>query len=271
MTAEASPGGRPQAIAVPSGSGSSSAGTVTDVLAFALRAAPFAGVALGYALIGKLSGLRPVLVREPYELDARLFSHGALPLSTVVANAHGAALDLFCGAIYLFYLFEVFAVAAYLFFRSRPRMLELSLGFLLVNLLGWAIWAVYPTAPPWYVDAHGFATPAHAVASNAAALERVDAWLGIEYFRTFYAKSRWVFGSFPSLHVAYATLVALVTGEVGGKLARVAALYAVAIAYAAVYLRHHYVIDVLGGALLAVFVWGALRLAAGRRLEARSP
>ncbi|HEV8549607.1 MAG TPA: phosphatase PAP2 family protein [Polyangiaceae bacterium] len=259
---------------MPSGPGSSSAGIVTEVLSFLLHAAPFAGVALGYAFIARFGGLRPVLVREPYELDARLLSVkgalGSLPLSTIVANAHGPALDLFCGAVYLCYLFEVFGVAAYLFFRARPRMLELSLGFLLVNLLGWAIWVLYPTAPPWYVDAHGFAAPAHTVASNAAALERVDAWLGIEYFRTFYAKSRWVFGSFPSLHVAYATLVALVTGELGGKLARIAALYAVAIAYAAVYLRHHYVIDVLGGALLALFVWGALRLAARRHLEARS-
>ena len=36
----------------------------------------------------------------------------------------------------------------------------------------------------------------------AAALERVDALLGIHYFARFYAKSQYVFGALPSLHVA---------------------------------------------------------------------
>jgi membrane-associated phospholipid phosphatase len=242
---------------------------------FGAYAAPFLAVAVAYGGMRHFAGLRPVQVESIHALDAALFSvptsHGAQPLSDLIAAQQSLGLDLLCGAVYLLYLAEVFGVAALLFFRARPLMLEISVGFLLVNLLGWVVWALYPSAPPWYVDAYGFAAPAPGVASNAAALLRVDVWLGVDYFRGFYAKSTYVFGSFPSLHVAYAVLVALVTSRLRGKLPVLAAGYAVAIAFAAVYLRHHYVLDVVGGAALSLAVWGMLQLtrvgAAARRVR----
>jgi len=217
-----------------------------------------------------------VQVESLHALDAALFSvptaHGALPLSDVIAAQHHLLLDLLCGSVYFLYLAEAFGIAAFLFFRARTLSLELSLGFLLVNVLGWVVWVLYPSAPPWYVDAHGFAPPGPDVASNAAALLRVDAWLGVDYFRAFYAKSTYVFGSFPSLHAAYAVLVALVTARRPGKLRLFSVAFAVAIGFAAVYLRHHYVLDVVGGAALAVFVWALLEAtplgAAARRARA---
>ena len=243
---------------------------------FAAYASPFLAVALAYGGMRHFVGWRPVQVESIYALDAALFSvptsHGAEPLSSVLAAQQSLGLDLLCGTVYLLYLAEAFGVAALLFFRARPRMLELSLGFLLVNLLGWVVWVLFPSAPPWYVDAHGFAAPAPDVASNAAALLRVDAWLGVDYFRGFYAKSTYVFGSFPSLHVAYAVLVALVTARLPGKLPLFTAGFALAIGFSAVYLRHHYVVDVLGGAALAAIVWSVLEATplgvVGRRTRA---
>jgi membrane-associated phospholipid phosphatase len=246
-----------------------------EALVFAAYSSPFVAVAVVYAELGHLSGLRPVHVQSLHALDAALFSiptaRGPQALSDVLAARPSLGLDLACGFVYLLYLAEVFGVAGLLFFRARPRMLELSLGFLLVNLLGWAVWVLYPSAPPWYVDAHGFAAPGPGVASNAAGLLRVDAWLGVDYFRAFYAKSAYVFGSFPSLHVAYAALVALVTARMPGKLPLFTTAFAVAIGFAAVYLRHHYVLDVFGGAALACVAWLVLQatpVAARRRAGA---
>lgn len=227
-------------------------------LSFVLYSLPFVGLLPAYALLRHFGHPSAIHVREPYALEALLFpapsATGVRTLSELIAAHHSAALDLACGAVYFAFLLEVIAVAIYLFFRARPLMLELSLRFGAVNLLGWSLWLLYPTAPPWYVDVHGLSAPTSAIASNAAALTRVDKLLGISYFEHFYARSAYVFGAFPSLHVAYAVLVVLVTWQLGGWLRIAAPIFAVSIAFAAVYLRHHYLIDVLGGAALAVVV-----------------
>jgi membrane-associated phospholipid phosphatase len=191
-------------------------------------------------------------------LEAHLFSvataEGPRPLSEVIARHASAWLDAWCGATYFLFLIEIIGVTAYLAFRARSRALELSLGFLMVNLLGWLVWVCYPAAPPWYVDAYGPQAAALDVVSSPAGLLRFDALLGLPLASSFYAQSADVFGAVPSLHVAYATLVVCVVASLGGRL-RVAALgFALSMAFSALYLRHHYIVDVLAGALLAVLV-----------------
>src|SRR5690606_13932916 len=145
-------------------------------------------------------------------------ANGTVALSEVVSRHTNPWLDTVAGVTYFLFLVEVVGVTSYLFFRARPKALELSVGFLLVNLVGWGIWFVYPAAPPWYVDQYGPGPALLDVVSSPAGLARVDAFLGLPLAGTFYSKSANVFGALPSLHVAYATLVALVSAPLGGKL-----------------------------------------------------
>jgi membrane-associated phospholipid phosphatase len=225
---------------------------------FVLYALPFVGVGVGYSLLGRFAGLRPAHVSDVRALEQRLFpvriGKEVRALSEVIASHPNIVLDVLCGLTYFLFLPEVFGFAFFLFFRSQRRMLELSVGFLLVNLVGWTIWVLYPVAPPWYADLHPSVGRIFDAPANAAALERVDALLGVPYFRSFYARSAYVFGALPSLHVAYAVLVARVTWALGGGLRVLTSAFAVVIAFAAVYLRHHYILDVLAGAVLGVLV-----------------
>jgi len=206
-------------------------------------------------------------------LEARLFSvataEGPRPLSEVIARHASAWLDVWCGATYFLFLVEIIGVTAYLAFRgARSRALELSLGFLLVNLLGWLVWVCYPAAPPWYLDMYGPQATVLNVVSSPAGLLRFDALLGLPLASTFYAQSADVFGAVPSLHVAYATLVVCVLASLRGRLRLAALGFALSMAFSAVYLRHHYILDVLAGALLAVLValgMRALRWLVGER------
>lgn len=241
---------------------------------FVLYALPFVAVGAGYPVLGRFSGWRTPHVGDVRALEVRLFpvhtGAAVRALSEVIAAHSSIVLDLLCGAAYFLFLPEVFGMALYLFFRSRRKALELSLGFLAVNLIGWTIWVLFPVAPPWYADLHlaGADPVLHAVASPAA-LGRVDAWLGVHYFDRFYAKSEYVFGALPSLHVAYAVLVARIVFPLGGTL-RVATLaFAGLIAFAAVYLRHHYFLDVFAGGALGFFVATLLASPPGRRGEVR--
>jgi inositol phosphorylceramide synthase catalytic subunit len=234
--------------------------------------APIFGAGLLYQLLRGLFHYRGAIhVGDLFDYEARLFSvptaDGPRAISEVIAGHPSPWLDAVCGATYFFFLAEVLAIATVLFFRSRPRALELSLGFLVVNVIGWSIWFVYPAAPPWYVDQYGTGPALLDVVSSPAGLARVDAWLGLPLATTFYSKSANVFGAMPSLHVAYATLVAFVAAPLGGRLRLGTLAFALSMAFSAVYLRHHYLLDVLAGAAIALMVGFAGR--ALRRSSAR--
>jgi inositol phosphorylceramide synthase catalytic subunit len=224
-------------------------------LVFALYAAPFFLLGLGYEVFRRIVHLRgEVHVADLFALEARLFpvttSDGTRALSDVISARTNVFLDAIAGATYFLFMIEVFAVAAYLFFRARPKMLELSIGFFLVNIFGWTLWLLYPAAPPWYVDMYGLGPAVLDAPSNPAGLARVDALLPYPLAATFYSKSANVFGAMPSLHVSYATLVVWVVFSLGGKLRWAAIAFALSMAFSAVYLRHHYILDVIAGALL---------------------
>ncbi len=221
--------------------------------------APIPAAGLIYELLRGLFHYRgTVHVGDLFDLEARLFSvatsEGPRALSDVVSRHTSPWLDAVSGITYFFFLAEVVLVAAFLFFRARPKALELSVGFLVVNLLGWAIWFVYPAAPPWYVDQYGTGPALLDVVSSPAGLARVDAWLGVSVATDFYSKSANVFGALPSLHVAYATIVAHVAWSLRGWPRFATTCFALSMAFSAVYLRHHYILDVLAGAGLALLV-----------------
>jgi inositol phosphorylceramide synthase catalytic subunit len=244
-------------------------GWLSDVATFGAYAAPFVATGLGYEVLRGIIHQRgaahfaAVHVEDLYDLDARLFSlpasEGVRSLTDFIGAHPHPILDVVCGAAYLLFLIEVFGIAAYLFFRARPKMLEISSGFFALNVAGWIIWLLYPAAPPWYVDQYGFGPVVQDAASNPAGLLRLDALLHTPIAATFYAKSANVFGAMPSLHVAYVTLVACVAWPLGGALRAFTLFFAALIAFSAVYLRHHYVIDIVAGMVLAVAVSMAMR------------
>jgi membrane-associated phospholipid phosphatase len=240
----------------------------SGLLTFVVYLSPLVASGLAYEVLRRLVPYRGrVHVGDLYEHEARLFSvgtaEGPRALSEVIARHVHPLLDVLCGLTYFLFLIEVVGVAVYLFFRARPRMLELSLGFFAVNIVGWVIWFMYPAAPPWYVDQYGTGPALLNVVSSPAGLARMDALLHLPVATTFYSKSANVFGAMPSLHAAYAMLVAWVVFPLGGKLRLLAIAFAASMSFSAVYLRHHYILDVIAGVVLAppvaYFVQAALR------------
>src|SRR6202007_1593795 len=58
-------------------------------------------------------------------------------------------LDILAGFFYLCWVPVPLAFAGYLFFKDRTAFLHFALTFLLVNLIGFALYYIYPAAPPW--------------------------------------------------------------------------------------------------------------------------
>jgi hypothetical protein len=214
----------------------------------------------------------------PYWLDRALFGvssgAGLLSLNEVFARHHWAGVDLLTGLIYLAYIYVVAICAVYLGLvdrtpAGRARVRALGWTFLGVNLAAFATYLLLPVAPPWYVASHGFGpVDVNAVASPAA-LVRWDALTGIPYFASFYSRSSDVFGAMPSMHCAYPTLLLLYVAELRRpRLLAVMVAFLLLTCFSAVYLQHHYVLDVLAGMSYAMVGYRLERwLTARRALE----
>lgn len=212
-----------------------------------------------------------VHVKEPHQLELSWFGIGGLTPNEWFDAHRSVALDLACGFAYLVYVGEYLAIAFLLFFRRRFDVLRgFALSFLLVNLLGFATYFIYPAAPPWYVTAFGYGPARTDVHSAAAAASRFDLLLGTHFFDEMYGRGVDVYGAFPSLHVAYPLLAAWAAFRVGElRWVRVPALlFFLLMCLSAVYLQHHYVVDVLLGIVYAAAT--AAIVAGARAIHLRS-
>ena len=152
--------------------------------------------------------------------------------------------------------------AIFLFFKSDEAIGRFGWTFLLVNLMGFVTYHLYPAAPPWYFHAHGCTVDLVGARQRGAEPRARRRVAGLRYFHGFYGRSNDVFGAVPSLHVAYPLLILLEGWRWMKTPGRVFfALYTALMGFGAVYLDHHWIIDVLLGLVFVnvayAFVWMA--------------
>ncbi len=194
-------------------------------------------------------------VADLYRAEKLLFGldlNGVRVTPSEYLSAHPApVLDLAAGLFYLTYLLVFFAFFAYLFRRDLAMASRLSRCFLLLNLAGIITFQVFPAAPPWYVTYFGLGPADPATPPHPAGMLRFDDLLGLPIAQSLYSNSPDVFGALPSLHVANPVLLFLFARRLGRSWALSSLAYALGVAFSAVYLNHHYVLDILAGALYA--------------------
>lgn len=204
------------------------------------------------------------------DLEASLFGAGGRTLHDYFLTHHHPVLDVLCAVPYATFIVWCLGGAVVLHMRDRAASRRYMWGFLLLNVAGFVTYHALPAAPPWYFHANGCVVDLSAKASEGPALARVDAMLGVSYFRGMYSKASSVFGALPSLHCAYPLLLAIEGWRsFGPKLRTAAVAYSAAMVFSAVYLDHHWLLDAILGALYAVLaavaMRGILRLRAGAR------
>ena len=230
---------------------------------FSAISAPFVATGLAYDFLRLAISWRSshIHIGDLHQFDAMVFpvpaSWGATSLTELVAGLRSRFLDLITGLGYILYLPEVFLVAAYLYVRGDlPRAQRLAVVFAATSVLGWICWLAWPAAPPWYVEHYGLGQAVLDAAPSPAGGARFDSLVHLPVFAHFYQRSWNIFGAMPSLHTSYAVLTAAVCWSKRGGLRIFTALFACDIAFAAIYLHHHYVLDVaLGAALALLVVW----------------
>ncbi|MGZ3812766.1 MAG: phosphatase PAP2 family protein [Mucilaginibacter sp.] len=198
-----------------------------------------------------------VHIADLYNFEKHLFGirlQGKLLTPNEYWRSNGVTLlDIISGIFYLCWIPVPLAFAGWLFFRNRRQFLLFSLTFVLVNFLGFVVYYLYPAAPPWYVQFNGF-TFHPGTPGNTAGLAKFDTYFHVSIFKSIYAKGSNVFAAMPSLHSSY-PLIVLYYG-IKNRLGLVNIFFATVmfgIWFSAVYLSHHYILDVLAGISCAIF------------------
>lgn len=223
----------------------------------------------------------PIHVSEPYLFDKRFFGihteQGVLTPNEWWQLHTLPILDLITGFFYLAFIAIYISLAAWFRFRVtrtgtakmsaaevRQRVPAMMWAFFVVNILGYSTYYWYAAAPPWYVARYGLGPAQLNVPASQAGCVRFDQLLGTHFFSEMYGRAADVFGAIPSLHVAYPLVATYFAFRFGGLRAFSVVFYLV-MCFSAVYLNHHYLLDILWGSSYALLVSATLDWLAGRR------
>ncbi|KAF9466808.1 hypothetical protein BDZ94DRAFT_1212362 [Collybia nuda] len=145
-----------------------------------------------------------------------------------------------------------FVVGAFLWlFRSKESLHLWARVFGYMNMWGVIIQIVFPCAAPWYEIIYGLTPANYSMKGSPGGLARIDALFRSHGYTTAFSNSPVVFGAFPSLHAGTSTMEALFVSHFFPQTTRYVWGYAGILYWATMYLTHHYLIDVVGGACLA--------------------
>jgi len=199
-----------------------------------------------------------VYIKELYDLEKSLFGietpTGRLTPNEFLVSYYSPLWDFICGFSYLCWMPVPIAYCIYLYFKGDYEILiQFSFTFLFANIIGISLYYLFPAAPPWYVDMHGFAEN-YEIPGSSAGLKRFDDLLGITVFQGIYDKSANVFAAIPSMHCAFPLLIT----HFGLKnrnylLVIFFVLYMFGTWFGALYTFHHYTIDIILGIFCAIF------------------
>lgn len=141
-------------------------------------------------------------------------------------------------------------VSAILFVWGPPGTVPVfARTFGYMNIFGVATQVLFPCSAPWYENKYGLAPANYSMPGSPGGLAHIDALLGLDLYTSGFTASPMVFGAFPSLHSADATLAALFMSSVFPKLAPLFVTYVIWMWWATMYFTHHYAVDLTAGGI----------------------
>jgi hypothetical protein len=202
--------------------------------------APLRRIAALHNAVGILNFERSLNLAPELGLDRWLAAHATLGLilSYYYVSAH---------------FFVTFGLLAFLWWRKPRTYRPLRTQLVIINLIGLAIFWLYPVAPPRMLASDGF--------RDVIALTQAVG----DFHTGALAKTADQYAAMPSLHIAWAIWSAKAVWSIfRNRLARVVALiYPAVTAFVVIATGNHFLLDVLAGAMVAgaafLLEWAAAR------------
>ncbi|KAL1411384.1 Ribonucleases P/MRP protein subunit pop1 [Vanrija albida] len=137
--------------------------------------------------------------------------------------------------------------------RGSAQYWGKAFGFM--NLFGVITQILLPCAAPWYEIIHGLTPANYKMSGSPGGLLRIDRVFNSNGYTNTFGSAPLVFGAFPSLHSGCAVMEALFLAHFFPFLKPLYWGYVGILWWATMYLSHHYLIDLTGGASLSVLVF----------------
>lgn len=216
--------------------------------------------------------IRPVLVEELYLLDKQIFGFQYrdehITFNEFLLLHHNPLLTFISGIIYLSWASMPLGFGLHLYSKksSRRYYYEFAYNYLLLNLVGFSIYYIFPAAPPWFYQKFaphlGTNCTKLVPSMHSASLVELDDLIGIPVFRIIYSFGDNIFAAVPSMHVAYPCHVFFYTVRANCNFLTCLIFFicSITMSFAAIYTSHHYLIDVLLGVLTACFSFAIFQI-----------
>lgn len=208
------------------------------------------------------SSLLPIRVAEPYHFDLSWFGVEYLgklyPLHEYLYHAfHAPFWDVYCGVTYLMHIpMVIILLLVFWRFGSDELSARFIFAFWLMNVFAFATYYLYPAAAPWFVQKYGFLQPLAPMPGDPAGLARFDQILHLNLFTQNYQITPVPFGAIPSMHAGFSMLGFLYSLQLNRKLSCFLGFYCISMWFSALYLQHHYLVDILLGLSYALLAYG---------------
>jgi membrane-associated phospholipid phosphatase len=217
---------------------------------------PFTAVLLIYDRTRGLADGLGIPLHEADIVDAEKWLFGGVEPTVwlqqhMYSPTHVYWYDALCTLVYTTHFLATPILAAVLWLRDRRLWMRYISRVIVLSVAGLITYVLFPEAPPWLAARDGL-TPA---------VERLSArgwiWLHAGHVNDLLARAQNdganPVAAMPSLHVAFAALVAIfVATRMRSKWRRLLYLYPAAMGFVLVYCGEHYVLDLLAGIAYAV-------------------
>lgn len=217
----------------------------------------------------------PIHVTEPLAAEKWLF-HGTVPTQWLQQHfyepSHVRWYDVVVSLVYASHFVVVWAYAAVLYVRERPRWGRWARRILMLSYAGLVTYVIYPAAPPWYAGQDRLIPDIARIAARG--WEAIHLRTASALISTAQGQGNDV-AAIPSLHAAFTAMLTVFVWPRLGRVGRVLmVLYTLAMAASLVYGGEHYVVDALIGyvyvaaVLVAAAWWERMR---ARQAAAKAP
>ena len=212
---------------------------------------PFVVIFLGWEAmrgVAPKTGFAPH-VSDLAHLETTLFG-GHLPTAVLQqalnTGALGRALSYGATVVYFCHFVFPLAVGMVLWLVDRVQFVRFTTALMGMALVAFVVFLLLPTAPPWYAQQHGVISGFTKIIGTTLPSSVSPYYNGLNPNPV---------AAFPSLHAAFPFLGFLALRRVYPRGAWIAFAWCVLVWFSVVFLGEHYVVDVIGGVVLAALSW----------------
>jgi membrane-associated phospholipid phosphatase len=225
---------------------------------------PFVVIFLGWEA---MRGVAPKTGFAPHVADlahaeTALFG-GHLPTAVLQqalnVGSLGRVLSYAATVVYFCHFVFPLAVGMVLWLTDRVQFVRFTTALMGMALVAFVIFLLVPTAPPWYAEQHGVIGGFQKIIGTTLPSSVSPYYQGLNPNPV---------AAFPSLHAAFPFLGFLALLRIYPRAAWSAFAWCIAVWFSVVFLGEHYVVDVIGGVILAALSWLVMMRVAVPRVRA---